>query len=197
MAETATWSSIGANCQGGGGTEPWGVLSYDSRTSLRNTTIVAYGNGIYVEAASNADSVEVQNVTLAGATRDGIYQNGGSLTVQNCILSGSGGRYGLARLTGQMSHSHNLISGFGSSHHQTTLAPSEIVKSPRFQDAANGDFRLAIGSPAINAGTDLSGLYQHDLEGTARPTYRVFEIGAYEYVDPNGSLRVLSWSEQR
>lgn len=183
--------------QGAGGTEPWGVLSYNSRTTLRNSTVIGYANGIYVEAASTAEPAEVRNVTLAGAVRDGIYLNGGSLTVQNSIISGSSGRYGLARQTGNLSHSHNLVHGFTSPHHQTTPAPTELLKNPRFRDPDNGDYRLAVGSPAINAGADLRNLYQHDLEGAMRPTYQAFEMGAYEYVNPHGSLRVLSWSEQR
>ncbi|MBO9605023.1 MAG: right-handed parallel beta-helix repeat-containing protein [Paenibacillaceae bacterium] len=54
-----------------------------------------------------------------------------------------------------------------------------------FVDAASGDYRLQSGSPAIDAGRDLSAAgVTFDLAGTERPQGEAFDIGAYEYVSP-------------
>ena len=71
----------------------------------------------------------------------------------------------------------------------------DINKQPVFVDAAAGDLHLAAGSPAINSGADLSSLVSTDIEGNTRPSFRGFEMGAYEYLEPSGSIRVLDWNE--
>jgi hypothetical protein len=64
-----------------------------------------------------------------------------------------------------------------------------ITNEPAFRNAAAGDFRLPIGSPCIDAGTNLSGFIANDLDGNTRPLdgnadgISAFDIGAYEY-DP-------------
>ena len=57
--------------------------------------------------------------------------------------------------------------------------------------------RLAMGSPAINSGADLSGVISTDLEGNARPAFDAYEIGAYEFMDDAGGFRILKWSEKK
>jgi len=49
-----------------------------------------------------------------------------------------------------------------------------------FVDAANHNFHLKLGSPAINAGTTLTEVVD-DLEGTSRPQGTAYDIGCYEY----------------
>ncbi|MEZ6114940.1 MAG: choice-of-anchor Q domain-containing protein, partial [Pirellulaceae bacterium] len=74
---------------------------------------------------------------------------------------------------------------------------STVVNEVRFVDETSGDFHLAKGSPAINAGTDLRLDVPTDMDGNPRPAYKAFEIGAYEYTEPEGSLRILSWTEEK
>lgn len=61
------------------------------------------------------------------------------------------------------------------------LGPGEFVatKSELFVDAANGDYHLKSGSPAINAGVDVG--FDLDLEGNAVPQGGAVDVGAYEY----------------
>ena len=56
-----------------------------------------------------------------------------------------------------------------------------------FVSAAEGDFRLAPGSAAIDAGTSMPGILDRDIEGTARPQGAGVDLGAYEYTaEPQG-----------
>jgi hypothetical protein len=66
----------------------------------------------------------------------------------------------------------------------------------QFSDAAAGDYRLSAGSPAINAGQDMSAITRVDIAGNARGTFGRFEMGAFEYLEPEGSLRILDWDER-
>jgi parallel beta-helix repeat protein len=49
-----------------------------------------------------------------------------------------------------------------------------------FVDPASGDYRLTTGSPAIDAGTNLSPDVVADIVGTARPQRLAYDIGCYE-----------------
>ncbi len=49
-----------------------------------------------------------------------------------------------------------------------------------FVDPAAGDYRLKEGSPAIDAGTNLSPDVVADIVGTARPQRLAYDIGCYE-----------------
>jgi hypothetical protein len=48
-----------------------------------------------------------------------------------------------------------------------------------FVDAANGDYQLQSGSPAIDAGS-ATGAPATDFAGTARPQGAAVDIGAFE-----------------
>jgi parallel beta-helix repeat protein len=63
-------------------------------------------------------------------------------------------------------------------------APENIANNltgvdPKFYDAALGNFRLRLDSPAINYGTSLD-LVAADIEGALRPIGNAFDAGAYE-----------------
>jgi hypothetical protein len=178
-------------------TGSWGAQVYGGETDFHNTLLAGHDNGIYFESDTTADTAEVYNVTVVAKDGDGLFQQGGTVTVRNTILASANGRYGLATADGHLSHSYNLGHGFGVPCYQTTASGNDIFKSPRFADAAGGDYHLAPGSPAINSGVDLSSFFSEDLEGTVRPAFHRYEIGAYEYPHENGSLRVLTWAESR
>jgi len=90
-------------------------------------------------------------------------------------------------------HTHNLfykIDG-GSINHSSTdpkghvLDTGEITgQDPLITDAANGDFSLESGSPAINVGADLG--YATDYEGESRSQGAAPEIGAIEFTEQSG-----------
>ena len=56
-----------------------------------------------------------------------------------------------------------------------------LNQDPQFVDAANGDFRIKCTSPAVNTGTNTSGLFSiTDIIGSKRPNGSRPDIGAYE-----------------
>lgn len=67
---------------------------------------------------------------------------------------------------------------------ENTVSASAITSDPMFVDAANGNFRLAEGSPCIDAGDDpaIEG-YDIDLDGNARIFGAAVDLGPYEVND--------------
>ncbi|MEO8493821.1 MAG: right-handed parallel beta-helix repeat-containing protein [Planctomycetota bacterium] len=176
----------------------WGVARYGGNLDISNCVLNGFAGGVYLATSFSGDQAAVNNCTLVNLTSNGVYLASGDATVRNTILVGGSGAQGLTQASGQLTHSNNLLDGFGTPFSGTAVDASELLTNPRFVDAASGDFRLAKGSPAINAGADLTvnGI-TIDILGNARPTHTVFEIGAYEYTQDAGSLRILSWKETR
>lgn len=174
----------------------WGVVNVEGGLAMRNSVVSGAQYGVY--SYDVAKPVTIYNSTIADAALYGVYAYNGDLTLMNTIVSGTGGTYGLyVGPSANVVHSYNLVSGFAVPFENTTADPTELSDPPRFTDAANGDYSLGKGSPAINAGTDMSASHTVDMMGNARPSHKVFEIGAYEYMQDAGSFRVLDWKERR
>ncbi|MCL2104993.1 MAG: hypothetical protein FWH21_08080, partial [Kiritimatiellaeota bacterium] len=140
------------------------------------------------------------NCTLWGNTAD---EGGGSVSskLRNCILWEN-------FAIGVYSYYPNYqASPYGSLEYSCTVttAPGgagNIAQDPMFVDAANGDFRLQLDSPCINAGNNAYVAGAFDLDGNQRITYGTVDMGAYEmlqptryYVSPNGDdTDGLTWA---
>jgi hypothetical protein len=96
-----------------------------------------------------------------------------------------------------MTTANNLVFGFAANFSDVTPDDNTQSKNPRFVNAAGGDFRLAKGSPAINAGFNMQGIVDTDMLGNPRPSFKRWEIGAYEYLEDDASLRILQWTEEK
>jgi hypothetical protein len=194
----------------------WAAHGYGGPTTndpgvvkITNSVFNNYHNGIYTYAYGDeaySPDYTFYNNTFANLNYWGAYaSNNSAPVVRNNIFSRKAGNksgYGLAQnknANGKLVHSHNLLSGFSAPFYDGVTDPNEttLVNAPRFEDEANGVFRLGKGSPAINAGTDLSVYVPYDMEGNARPSFKVFEIGAYEYTSANGAFRVIDWAEKK
>lgn len=67
-----------------------------------------------------------------------------------------------------------------------TLVNTRVDPAPGYVDAAGGDYRLQLSSPAVGAGTltPEGGLGDLDLDGNARRIGPGVDLGAYEADDP-------------
>jgi hypothetical protein len=177
-----------------GSTAGSGVVRYGGTLTVKNTTIDGYSLGVYLKTPG-VDLATLLNTTIANTVDYGIYIENGDTTIRNTILTGAG--YGLVRVAGTTTHTNNLLYGFSTPYSGTSADATEVDRNPQFVDSANGNFHLAVGSPAINSGLDVGSLVPSDLDGNARPSFNGYEMGAYEYMSANGSLRVLDWKEKR
>ena len=168
-----------------------GLLASSGRVS--NSTIQGSYAGIYMNRSGGTG--DVYHVTVADGTGYGVLRYGGDLTLRNSIVQAT--NYGLYDngSTGDFDHTHNIVNSTGTPYRNTAPGSDELTAEPNFVDAATGDLRLASGSPAINAGIDLRHLIATDIDGFQRPTFDGFELGAHEFMDPSGSLRVIKWDE--
>ncbi|NLF23906.1 MAG: hypothetical protein GX590_12185 [Lentisphaerae bacterium] len=141
------------------------------------------GGGVYITGGTLRNSTIVNN--LSG--RGGLYASGG--VVENCIVRGN---------TVQASHSE-IFSGanafFVNCHLPPLLADNSGVfrnclitnTAPNFRDAANGDFRLALGSPCIDAGRPGAAVAgARGADGLERVIGARVDIGAYEFAAGEG-----------
>jgi hypothetical protein len=126
----------------------------------------------------------VHNVLLhaGGAWRAGIYESAG---IENCVIKNNiidGIACGRQGIRGEMSH--NLWTSKGNNFQGKK--PGDILESDLhkiFVDPDHHDYRLKLGSPAIDAGTETDS--KEDIVDTAVPQGRAPDIGAYEFV-PDG-----------
>ena len=123
-------------------------------------------------------TVVVQNCTVVNNTTDGIHEGTGTLTVTNCIIANNGDD-GLDYDLGTITHSYNLFYGnSGLDLEGTSLSTGEISVDPEF--VSSTDYRIRSFSPAVNAGTDLTGTVDDDIEGRSRPYGSDYDMGCYE-----------------
>jgi hypothetical protein len=141
--------------------------------TLNNCMIVSNYAGNFAGGAY-AYSGGLNNCTIVG--NYAVNNCGGSYggTLNNCIIYYNAiGSYGYPTNTsgGTLNYccTTPLASGSGN-----------ITKAPGFVDLADGNLRLQIGSPCINAGTNASAPAGTDLDGNPRIVNGTVDMGAYE-----------------
>jgi hypothetical protein len=150
------------------------------QTTVAITNVVVAGNGRHV-LALNETTFRAVNITVVGNDHSGHalldFNQPSTITLLNSIVWNSGGiTCGAGGGVCDFTYS-DLQGGWPGA--------GNLNVNPQFVDAANGNYRLRWGSPAIDAGTN-SGAPPFDLEGVARPQdgnfdgIRVADMGAYE-----------------
>ena len=104
-----------------------------------------------------------------------LYIDQADTTLVNCIVSGNTAVANAASGDDNVAYKNATIMSAVAGTTTTCL----FGGTPLFVDAASGDYRLAAGSPAIEAGTDYAGL-EKDLDGKYF-SYLKPVIGCYEY----------------
>ena len=165
-----------------------GVMADRNVTLINNViadnicaTVYSYGQGAGIWLGSG----ELYNNTLAnnmGGDGSAIRVNG-DVGLKNTILFGN--TVGIHAYGGAATLDGTLWYGNG----QNTIGDGtldtgsvNIYQDPAFVDPATGDYHLAAGSPAINAGVAMSSV-KDDADGNPRPNCFKWDIGAYEYQD--------------
>jgi CSLREA domain-containing protein len=160
------------------------LSSQSLATVIVRDALVARGEaGMLVAASTNGvallSQLTVTDHTGVGLELDESGTNG--LSLVNSIVYGNGTNLGTIGLP--------------------TIFPSNLIGiDPLFTDAAGGDYTLAAGSPALDAGdTSFSGIGPYDLGHGARLVGLETDLGAYErgalFNDgfESGNTGVWSW----
>ena len=171
------------------GNDGGGIDNWDGTMTLINCVISGnLDGGIY----NDEGFLTIINCTITGNSYSsnygyggGIY-NDGDLTIYNSIVAGNTAYYGADIYNGAtISGSHNLI-GNGNGSSLTNGSSNNIVGATAnsiFVNMAQGNYRLADGSPAIDKGNDtlIPAGITTDLDGNRRIHGTAVDIGAYEY----------------
>ena len=120
--------------------------------------------------------------TAADNDYHGVFQEDGTLTLTNSIIAFNIND-GIHRDGGTLTHTYNLVHGNISLDYIGTSAdPSELSGNLIF--VSSGDYHIESNSPAIDTGTDASGVTSIDFEGDSRPNGAGFDMGCDEVDGP-------------
>ena len=183
-----------------------GIYFDRARQALTITNVLISNNSggagsIYLQNPNTPVAVRISNMTLVGEKgTHGIYVAGtfGLLSIHNSILANNrqtglylayGGTPADVRNScfyGNLSG--NIVNGPPLLGTNVTVNArgdscdpwSNIKRRPMFTDSANADYRLALGSPCINAGMADSLVLPTDLDGNTRPVGWAADMGPYE-----------------
>lgn len=143
---------------------------------------VIYGNhdeGVAIRGFNTAPD------TAYSIISNTIITNNGYKTAYNDGYAGIG--------VDQSTPGYNHVTASNNLYFNNTSANSGLLwdinsingQNPLFSSAATGDFHLPNISPAIDKGIDLSALFAYDFKRVPRPQGAGFDIGAYEWIEPD------------
>jgi hypothetical protein len=184
----------------------WEALMIEYNISYQSSTLYVYNNlfenndltGTYfVRTGNYADNVSFYNNTLYSTDRGlQISSTSDNCVVKNNIIVGTGSTYLVNIGNTSTTFDYNLLyssASYNEMYWNGTGYTSKATfygatgqgqhdvwdENPDLTNPATIDFTCQAGSPAINAGVDLSATFTTDYSGTTRSG--TWDIGAYEY----------------
>jgi len=160
-------------------------------THILNCTFVGNtapdGDGVVVERTNDTNAPFATMELVNNIFVDNVVNTGGApvFFVREAGVFGSG-----LTTTNNLVFNNTADGGAGFALDGRLTGNGNFSDDPAFVDAPNDDYHLEAGSPAIDAGADLSAVFTLDLDGDTRPDGAAFDIGAYEGGTP---LSVPQW----
>lgn len=168
-----------------------GIFNHLSSPKLNNVlieqnTVRQLGGGMYNYDQAHAVLTNITVSRNTATSGGGIYNSDSSPKIYNSIIYGNTNNNNVGNINATPVYGYSLVGG---------LTGSGIIANtdPMFTDAAGGDYRLLINSPAIDAGSnqlylDARGItdfnQESDLAGNQRLNGDNIDLGAYEYYPP-------------
>ena len=171
----------------------YSALSNPSNIVIKNNIFsnVAYMfGGINVSLGTGSVNIKIINNTFYKS--GGIafqYSGSGTRSVEiknNIIIGNNSGDNGIGISDANIiaDSDYNIVWNNTTNYVGVVAGGHDASVDPLFFDSSIGNFKLQKSSPAIGAGTDLSGSgVTSDILGVARPQGSGYDIGAYEYYD--------------
>lgn len=142
------------------------------------SSLIADNTGGAAIALDSFPGLQLLNSTVAGNHGGLLLSDSGGVTLQNTILYNPGYPEYQA-LTADVALASNGGNLVGDGSLAGLLLSSDLQNlDPLF--VGGGDYRLAPGSPCIDAGVDLANLPVYDADGNIRVFGAAVDIGAYE-----------------
>ena len=177
-----------------------GAAYWQGAYTIRNSLIAKNTGGGYAVNVSgyrveNMLSLDMAYVTVADNLGGGVYvyRNGGTdfgMKILDSIIANNGatGIYYYKGGVGGPAATINYSDVYGQTVNLSGDAllgdlTGTIFTDPAFMDALNNNYRLLLGSGAIDSGINIAGITT-DLQGWWRPLGAGFEMGAFESPEP-------------
>jgi hypothetical protein len=173
----------------GGAIAQWTNLSdpLDGRvvnSVLADNTAGGSGGGLFVDAGGTMQVVHNTIARSLPGAGHGVYAASGTAHVTNTIVVSH--TVGVEQGGASIVHSaHTLYHGNGVDEAGGVTGVNPLGGDPAFVDPGTDDYRLTVGSAAIDAGM-TSGVGT-DADGAPRPLGYGLDVGAYEYT---GAVKV-------
>jgi len=170
-------------------------LCGDNEVVVNNVLIRNAAYGLHIAGYTTVSNMKVYNNVIAFNGKSGIilWMAVSGVDIKNNIIY-QNGRYGIDSWDAHGSGvvvDRNLVFGNASGNYSFINGASDygytlgttITSAPLFVNSASASFdpHLSAGSPALNAGLNLSTAFTTDLDGASRPGSGPWDLGAYEY----------------
>ena len=150
------------------------IYIYNTTATLTNL-LVHDGGGMGLYVFGNSD-IHMYHCTIANNANDGMRAvNTAKVNLQNSIVAFNG-RFGLYQSTGVITSDNNIVHGNTTNNYVTTVpGAGDLNVDPEF--VCDDVYYLSDTSPAIDAGINLSGFVENDLDANPRPIGTGWEAG--------------------